>query len=49
MARLFLSFISRRHQDDDDQHDHGVLGQRVSSPDYVDVEITHSAGAVLSR
>lgn len=32
--------------DDDDQHDHDVPGRRISSLDYVDVEIPHAADAV---
>ena len=33
----------------DDQHHHNVPGQRISRPDYVDVEICHAAGAVPSQ
>src|SRR6267154_89799 len=39
----------RRHQDEDDQHDHDVPGHRISSPDHVDVKIPHAAGAVPSQ
>jgi hypothetical protein len=34
---------------DDDHHDHDSPGQRISSPDFVDVEIPHAAGIASSR
>src|SRR5882757_4103183 len=45
----YSSADPRRHQDEDDQHDHDVPGHRISSPDHVDVEVPHAAGAVPSQ
>ena len=57
MARLSMSpnipcptADPRIHQDDDDdQHGHDVPGQRITNPDYLDVEIPRATGAVPSQ
>src|SRR6266446_1813585 len=37
------------NDDDEDQHEHDVPSQRISSPDYVDVEISQAAGVAPSK
>lgn len=49
MFILSITYLTSDSFNDDDYHDHDSPRQRISSPDFVDVEIPHTDDDASSR